>query len=188
MAKDKKKVTTAKPKVAGAVSVADVGAELPADASTELSGEFVGLGYISEDGVVNSNSMEVDTQKAWGGDTVVISETEKTDTFKFTLIEALNVDVLKEIYGKNNVTGDLDSGIKIAANGEERENRSWVIETILKGGVLKRTVIPEGRITEVGDVTYKDDEIVGYETTITAQPDETGNTHYEYIKKAGNTE
>ena len=40
----------------------------------------------------------------------------------------------------------------------------------------------ERSITEVGDIVYKDDDAIGYETTLSAVPDADGQTHYEYIK------
>ena len=43
---------------------------------------------------------------------------------------------------------------------------------------------PNGKVSEVGDITYADEKEVGYETTITASADSSGNTHYEYIKNA----
>ncbi len=185
---DVKNVTTAKPKVGGAVYSAPSGTTLPTDATKALDPAFKSLGYISEDGMTNENSPETDNVKAWGGQIVANVQSEKADTFAYTLIEVLNVDVLKEVYGNDNVTGTLETGIHIKANANMMEEHSLVVEMIMNGGVLKRIVIPAAKVSEVGEIVYKDDEVSGYETTISALPDENEDTHHEYIQKPGSSE
>lgn len=181
---DVNNVSYGKPLTDGAISTAPLGATLPTDATTKLDTKFKSLGYVSEDGITNENSPESEKIKAWGGKTVLVSQTEKPDTYQFTLIEVLNLDVLKVVYGDENVSGTLKTGITIKANAKPMQARCFVIETLLNGDTIKRMVIPNGVISEVGEISYKDDEAIGYETTIECLPDKDGNTHYEYIKGA----
>lgn len=170
-----------KPNVSGAIYVAPKGTALPTDTTSALTG-FTCLGYCSEDGLTNSTNMESETIKAWGGDTVLSIQTSKEDTFKFTLLEVLNPEVLKFIYGTTNVTGT--TAITVQSNNAELVEQSIVIDMVMRNNAAKRVVIPAAKISEVGDIVYSDSEAVGYEVTVQCIPDSDGNTHYEYIKKA----
>lgn len=163
-------VTAGKPKVGGAIYRAPIGTTLPTDATTALGNAFICLGYVSEDGLSNDNSPESEDIRAWGGDKVLTVVSNKDDTFGFALIEAMNVDVLKTIYGEDNVSGDLTTGVTVQANSKDLDEYVWAIDMVFRGGVLKRIVIPDGKVSKVGTINYTDGDAVGYETTLATSP------------------
>lgn len=182
MANTVSNVSAGKPNASGSIywGALGEGLTIPTDASTALDSDFVCLGYASDDGVKNELSTE-DTVKAWGGDVVL---TTKEDKFTFKLIEVINVDVLKAVFGSGNVSGTMAAGATLSVNDQTQAAACWVIEMLLSKTTAKRIVIPKGTIEEIGDIEYKDDEPVGYEITIACGEDANGNTHYEYFKTA----
>lgn len=181
------KVTAGKPRVGGAVYRAPKGTPLPTDAVTELAAAFNCLGYCSADGLTNGNEQTNNKVSAWGGDVVLNMITPGSDTFSLTLIEALNADVIKSVYGSDNVTVAESGDISISVNGGSDEEAVYVFELILKSGAVKRIVVPCACITSLGEVKYNDSDAVGYNITLTAVNDSSGNSHYEYIHLAAAT-
>lgn len=177
-------VMVGKPKVAGAVFRAPAGTSLPTDSTTALAAAFKDQGYCSEDGLRNNNSPTSENIKAWGGDIVYTYQSEKADTFSFTLIESGNSDVLKTTYGDDNVTGDVSTGLIVKANAKELPECPWVFELVRRDGGSHRIVVPNGKISEIGEISYTDTNAIGYAITLSCTPDSSGNTHYEYIKAA----
>lgn len=176
---DVKKVAAGKPKTGGAIWCAPVGTALPTDATTELNTAFEDLGYISEDGVTQNITRDSESIKAWGGDTVMTSQTDFAETFSFRMIEALNLAAKKVTFGSENVSGTLETGITVKTNAKELPAMSYVMEMIQNGNLVRK-VIPNAKVTELGEIQYVDGQAVGYEPTITALPDSEGNTSYEY--------
>lgn len=191
MANTQANVSTGKPAITGAIYRAPLGTTLPTDATTTLNSAFKCLGYVSEDGLTNSNTANTEQIKAWGGDIVAQPLTEKPDTWQATFIEAMNEDVLKTTYGDDNISGTVATGLTVRANSKELPVSCYVCDMLL-GTNYKRVVIARGQVTEVGDIEYKDDSVIGYPLTITAFPggwsDSTDtDTHKEYIVTASTT-
>jgi len=182
---DVTQVTAGKPKVGGHIYRAPVGTTLPTDATTALDNAFIDMGYASEDGLTNANSPESTVIKAWGGAPVLTIQESKEDTFQLVFISAENVEVQKMVYGNTNVTGtSFSTGVSVTANAKELEEAAYVIETIARGNIAHRIVIPRAKPTEIGEIVYSDTDALGYDVTLGCTADEAGNTHYEYWKAA----
>lgn len=172
-------VTAGKPKLTGAIFTAPEGSTLPTTATGTLDAAFKCMGYSSDAGLTNAITRDSDTVKSWGGDTVLTPQTEFEETFSFTLIEPLKKEVLEVVYGSTNVTEA--TGLRtVTSNSGELPKRAWVFDMVMSNGKARRIVVPTAKITEIGDITYVDNEPVGFELTVTATPDSNGNTSYTY--------
>lgn len=173
-------VSTGRPNIAGGVYVAPIGTTLPTDATTELDSAFVCLGYVSEDGLSNSNDLTMSDIKEWGGAIVYRSLTEMVDNFGLALIESENAEVLKAVYGSKNVS-ESGGAITVDVKSEDPEEKVWVFELALRGNKKKRIVVADGAVTSRDEITYNSEDAIAYGITVAAYPDANGSTHKEYI-------
>lgn len=172
--------SAAKPGVGGGVWIGTATATCPTDASSALSNDFTSIGYVSADGVKRSISKTANPIKAWGGDVVAVTNEGKVETIKFKCLEHASTLVGGLAFGE--ATGNLTDGLTIKSKSVTDEIRPYVISTILSDNVHQRLVIPHGVITAIGDVSYKDNDLIGYDVTITAIVDSSGVTVYDYQK------
>lgn len=172
-------VAVAKPKVGGAIFVAPAGTPVPTDATSSLSDEFECVGFISENGFVNTPSRSSKDYPAWGGDTVISAQESYTETVKFKMIET-RAESMRIVFGDENVKDDPTSGLTVLHKADELEEHAYVIETVL-GRRIKRQTIPRAKVNETGDISSSGTEILGYEVTLGLLPDANETYSYEYI-------
>jgi hypothetical protein len=177
-------VVAGKPLTTGGVLIAPLGTALPTAVATAPAAGFAAAGYIGDNGVTEGTGRSTTKVKAWGGDIVKILQTEFSVTYKFMFLESLNSNVLKAVYGDTNVTttaatastGTLQA-VKI--NSGILPHKTMLFE-VKDGPARVRIAVPDGQITEVSDVTYSDGEVIGYEVTVEAFQDASGNNAYKY--------
>ena len=178
-------VISGKPKVTGGVFRGPLDVTAPNDAQDTLDSKFTGLGYVSSDGLTETIDSSTSKITAWGGDTIKVVQTEHSVTYKLTLVETGNPDVLKAVFGDSNVNTTGASTTKgtlhkVLVNSKVRDAAAWCFE-MADGDKVVRIFVPNGQITSVGDITYSDEDLIGYEIEIEALPDSTGNKAYKFI-------
>lgn len=180
MANNSANVSTGKGKYGGYAYIAPMTATLPTDATTALGADFLLLGFISEDGITNATERESQDIVDMNGDTVMTVQTSHSETWQASFIESLNVNVLKMVYGDENVT-EASGAITIHVDGKELDEKVFVFEMVMQNGKAKRIILPRGKVSEVGDIVYRSGDAIGYDVTIAALPNADGNKHIEYI-------
>ena len=175
-------VSVGKPMASGAVFWAPVGTALPTDASTALPEAYLNVGFVSEDGVTVSASVDSSSHKAWGGVEVANDVTSFSETVAFEMIEK-SANALKLAFGADNVTASGESVTAVRHNIDAFKTEAvLVVETLVGVNEVRRTVVPRAKLIERGDIAYKDDELVKYAVTFAALEVD-GNNVVDYYAK-----
>ena len=168
MANNTANITSTNPADGGELHRAPLGSTLPTDAVADLDVAFKGLGFTGEDGFVITQNRSTEDKRAYGGDVVYSLQTEYGVSVQVTVYESQN----------DNVT--VAGGNTTVKYNKKRLPRSVFVSDHITDQGLLRQVMPVGQVTEVGDITLVHTDILMYQLTITAYPDENGNYMYEY--------
>lgn len=172
-------VSSAKGVKGGYIFAAPVGTALPTGIDTPLDPAFKVLGFVSEDGYVESVEQDSEDLKDMNGDLMDSPSTGRVESAKVTLAE-IKASTLKIQYGENNVT-DENGVIVVKHNGDSASTFSLVLELLLKGGRRWRKVVPSAQSSELDDLTIAISELCARAITMKYLTDEDGNTCYDYI-------
>ena len=173
-------------KVTGAIKHAPLGTAIPtlADitkAAVTLNQAFEGDEYVSQDGLTLAPSMSTTEIKDWSGATVRKVLESFDGTLSWTMIST-NEGALSIAFGTDHVTSEVATAthgaqVQAALGAYLPEEQTWVF--LMKDGDARIViVVPDGQITEVGEVTFASNAAVGWQVTLSCYPDTDGNCIY----------
>lgn len=157
--------------VTGAVRVAALGATLPTTLAAWAAG-WANCGYISDDGLTESNSQDRAEFVPWQGRSPIRTEiTRETVTFQATFWET-NWQTISLYYGVGlddvTVTGVAPDQLVVFDTGRPKQDLRAFGYDVLDGVYARRIILPFAEVTEKGDITYKSDTLIAYPITMTA--------------------
>lgn len=173
-------------KVTGAIKHAPKGTAIPAltditKAAVTLNQAFTGDEYVSQDGLTLAPSMSTTEIKDWSGATVRKVLESFDGTLSWTMIST-NAGALAIAFGADHVTTAAattthGAQVQAALGAYLPEEQAWVF--LMKDGDARFVIaVPDGQITEVGEVTFASNAAVGWQVTLSCYPDASGNCIY----------
>lgn len=187
MAQTAGNTTAAAPVITGGILVALKGTALPTDATTALNAAFKALGYVGRDGLTPAGSApSFEQARAWGGDLIDSLITEKgTTEFTFDLLEVMNPDVAKTVFGDSNVTvtpATASAGTKVAILDKQHVIPRMAVAFDMKyGSKAIRIIGGNVQLVKEEEGAYTDTALSYYRMRAQFFPDSTGVTSYRYL-------
>jgi len=169
--------------ITGELFVAPLGTTRPTSSSSMLDPAYVGLGYVSEDGVTEAHEDSVENLTAWQNATIVRAvRSESVMTLACTLIETKGE--LLELFHPGGEIEVVSAGQwKLEVPTPTVDRRQFVLN-VVDGTKILRIDVGNGEVTSRGEITYASSDAIGYQITITCYPDSDGNLCVKYSNDA----
>lgn len=168
----------------GPILSAVKGTALPTAVGATLDAAFTDSGYISDEGLTLTPERSDESIRDWSGSEIRRILTEFGVTLAWAHLET-NETSLRNYLGDNNVTvtaADATNGKRIAAKiaNAELPRKSWVYK--IKDGLARvLIVVPDGQVTETGEVAFIKTGALTWPVTLTTYPDASGVHVYVYL-------
>lgn len=168
----------------GPILSAPRGTPLPDGLDATIDPAFEDSGYISEDGLTLTPERSTEQVRDWSGSVVRELLTEFAAKLAWAHLET-NEQSLKNYLGDDNVTvvdATSTEGKRITAllRSAEMPRKPWLFK-IKDGESRVLIVVPDGQVSETGEVAFVKSGAITWPVTLATYPDATGVNVYIYL-------
>ena len=168
----------------GPILSAPRGTALPTGLDSDIDPAFEDSGYISEDGLTLTPERSTEQVRDWSGSVVRELLTEFAAKLAWAHLET-NEQSLKNYLGDDNVTvvdATSTEGKRITAllRSTEMPRKPWLFK-IKDGDSRVLIVVPDGQVSETGEVSFVKSGAITWPVTLATYPDQSGVNVYIYL-------
>lgn len=163
----------------GAILSAPVGTTKPASAVATLDEHFKDSGYISEDGLTLTPNYSTTDINDWSGALVRRILQTFDGQISWAHLET-NEESLRVWAGDVKVTvatASTGKQIEAALGAIEHPRKSWAFK-VKDGNQRVLIYVPDGQVTEAGEVTFTKSGAITWPVTLSTYPDASGKSIY----------
>lgn len=163
--------------ISSGVFVANKGTTSPTSPTVAPGTGWTELGWLSDAGLTETRDVSADQKRAWqGGALVRTVRSGDARKFKFVAWETNTtvVGLTRPGSTATTATGVTTTNVKGFTGSDVR---AWIIDQV-DGGIHTRKIIPQGEVTDLGDIVSGGD-VVAYELTVECYPSSDGTLYIE---------
>lgn len=151
------------------VYVAPVGSTAPTTLVAALDAAFDPLGLLGTDGLTESRESDSSDFFAWGGTLVRTVRSKHKRTFSFVALED-NPTTFGLANPGSEIAAAVSGVVTRTIKTPTKDERAFLFQMSDGDEISRRRIIPRGEVTEIGDVTYTEEDLAVIEFTVTVYP------------------